>query len=429
MTDDRELDSRLTRYLQWYSTYPRPASAERAGHRSLRAAAPALVAIVAAGALAGGFVLLRGHSPYLGASPSAPQILLQPGGCVSSPPANDLSDLCSTLEAVPLTGGSTQQLPAEAPNGAVAAVDIGHLVQVAMVGPRAVGWLQDQQITGLDVQDLTTGQWHHVTLSATVTRSAVQHQTTPPPGPHLSTSYVWDTEHVTLLNPDEDGVAVYSGGGATVTVIDVDTGWVRTLSPGLGNLSLIGWFGDGIHVLATCPGESADDQGSCAYVIDPASGQAHRQPAEDEAISVTGSPDGTLELANEGEDVLTGPAGGTLATIYSVPGGDAAFGLALSDGGRALVWEEDRDSLLVVANGVASSVAAPAGGWGCGTGASALPAGGAGAAAYALPNGGFVVQLGCTGAGGSDSLLTVQPDGSSTEIPLPEDDTFAGVAW
>ncbi len=430
MTDDRELNSRVTTYLRWYSSYPRPAAAERAQHRGLRAAAPALAAIIAAGAIAGGFVFLRGHSAYAGASAASPQILLQPGECVSSPPANDLSDLCSTLEGIPLAGASTQQLPADVPSGAVAAVETGHLVELVMVGPRAVGWLQDQQITGVDVQDLSTGEWRHVTLSATVTRSAVQHQTTPPPGPGLSTSYVFDTERVTVLSPDEDEVAVYSGDGATVTVIDAVTGSVRELSPGLGDLSLTGWMSDGIHVLAACPSGSSGNQGRCAYVIDPVGGQVHRQAAEDEAMLLMGSPDGTLELVDDGQDVLAGPAGGTLTTVYAAPTDDTASGLGISDGGSVLVWAEGADlsRLLVVANGVATSVAAPAGGWGCSGAAPPVPAGGEGPT-YALPNGGFVVQVECEGVGGSDSLLTVAPDGSSSETSLPQGDTFVGVAW
>ena len=66
---------------------------------------------------------------------------------------------------------------------------------------------------------------------------------------------------------------------------------------------------DGIHVLAACPSGSSGNQGRCAYVIDPVGGQVHRQAAKDEAMLLMGSPDGTLEAVDDGQDVLAGPAG------------------------------------------------------------------------------------------------------------------------
>jgi hypothetical protein len=272
----------------------------------------------------------------------------------------------------------------------------------------------NEHVTGFYVLDLTTDRWSHVELPAPIT--AVQALASGGSGEPTFTQALTG-----VLSPDGSAVAVPTDAGTPgIDVVDLSTGATRSVTPALpGGFALQGWLTDGIHVSVACADPA--DGGLCGYVINPASGTATARPAEDGDIQLIGSPDGTQELVVPATgiwtEVVAGPAGGSLRTIYTAPAGKEVFPVDIGDDGSILTavgtgssWEE-----LILADGSVTTANAPPGGW--------APAGMAPDPVLAIPGGGFVAVV-WTGPGPSvQELVRVMPDGSTAIIESISEDT------
>ena len=430
---DDELASRLTDYLQGYASYPRPATVERRQRRWPAAVAAALAAVIAAGAITGGYFALRPGPVAPGGAAGPVRLLFETyadsvANCASSPYSTlgsgpGTSPVTCNFATMPLEGGGLQGLSTE--NGP----DLQHGSGGLLYGPVLVGSqvltlptgsgvssaTPNEVVSGFYVLDLATDTWRHVALATSV---AVAPSLTSVPGdvPFFTSGMSG------VLSPRGGEVALPTDTGAPgLDVIDLSTGAVEWLTPALpAGFAINAWLADGIHVSAPCA-DSTNGGGLCGYVMDPVTGALTRLSSEDGWVAVLGSPDGTQEVVTpasaEGAKVVAGPVGGPLKTIYTAPAGEEAFTIDIGDDGSVLTsvgsgssWQE-----VILAGGAATTATPPKGGW--------APAGMAPDPVFALPGGGFVAVV-WTGPGPSvQELVRVMPDGSTSVIGSVPNDT------
>ena len=350
---DDELESRLTDYLQGYATYPRPAPVRRRARRWPGALATGLAAVVAAGAITAGYFALRPGGGGGATGPIGPYSLLFAAN------ASSASDCASGLYSTPVPAGSafvsagptcfatlsldggiltavgTANGPDLSPNGKAPTGLLGSLegTQVLVYPTGSVdnstagsgtasssSQQPSENVTGFYTLDLTTDTWSHVELPAPI-EAAPAVASGGADGPYYGPSLYG------ALSPEGSEVALPTDAGAPgLDVVDLATGATRSITPALPRgFAMNAWLTDGIHVSVPC-GDSTGGGGLCGYVIHPESGRASARPAEDGNITVIGSPDGTQELLflpgnGTQTQVVAGPAGGPLKTVYTAPVG------------------------------------------------------------------------------------------------------------
>jgi hypothetical protein len=433
---DDELTSRLTDYLQGYASYSRPATVERRQRRWPAAVAASLAAVIAAGAITGGYFALRPGPVAPGGAAEAVQLLFErnaysEAGCargeyataMPSPKATPstgvlTAEIGCNFATMPLTGGTLQSLAvANGPAAIDSLLDPGPLEgsQVlvvptgSLVPPTGTGAAESSQtITGFYSLDLTGDIWSHLGLPASIT-DAPALASGGANGPDFTSAMFG------VLSADQSEVAIPTDAGTPgLDVVDLASGSVRQLAPELpGGFAINAWLADGIHVSVACTDSTAADE-LCGYVINPVTGAVTRLPAEDGNIQIIASPDGTQELvvpiSGMWTKVMAGPAGGPLETVYNAPSDQDVFPLDIGDDGSILTavgsgssWQE-----VILSGGATTTATPPKGGW--------APAGMAPDPVVALPDGSFVAVV-WTGPGPSvQELVRVMPDGSTSII-------------
>jgi hypothetical protein len=435
---DDELASRLTDYLQGYATFPRPATVERRQRRWRAAAAGSLAAVLAAGAITGGYFALRPGSGGEAAGTAVPYSLLfaanapsasdcasgvfstpAPAGSafVSSGPAcfATLSPDGGSLIPVATANGPDLVPSGKAPTGLLGSLE-GTQEMVVLTGSMS-GSGTSEDVISFYLLDLATDIWSHVELPSPIEDAPALASGAGADGTVFTQSIYG------VLSPTGSEVALPTDAGTpSIDLVDLSTGSTRSITPALsGGFVMNAWLTDGIHVSAPC-GDSTSGGGLCGFVIDPGTGRAIARPAEDGNITVIGSPDGTQELLflpgnGTQTQVVAGPAGGTLETVYTAPTGEEVFPVDIGDDGSVLTavgtgtsWEE-----VILSDGEVTTATPPKGGW--------APAGMAPDPVFPIPGGGFVAVV-WTGPGPSvQELVRVMPDGSTSIIQSISEDT------